>query len=140
MIVSIVLFGLSALIVPMVRNHILIVSLFLISSLVAAMLPDFFFRGIEKMKTITVRTVIVRVLSLLLVAFVHDDSQILLIPIAFIVGNGLALIVTLIAIGKTGVKLRRVQAKKAIESIQESVMYFFSKACRQHQPIHRCIS
>lgn len=128
MIVSIVLFGLSALIVPMVRNHLLIVSLFLISSLVAAMLPDFFFRGVEKMKTITVRTVIVRVLSLLLVvAFVHDDSQILLIPIAFIVGNGLALVVTLIAIGKTGVKLRRVQAKKAIESIQESVMYFFSR-------------
>ena len=126
--ISILLFGLSAIFVPMVRNHILIVSLFLISSLLAAMLPDFFFRGIEKMKTIAIRTVAIRATSLLLVIIlVRDESQIVLIPVAFIIGNLLALIITVITMHRTGTKLKRVQAKQALASIRESLMFFFSR-------------
>lgn len=126
--ISVLLFGLSAFFVPMVKEHLLIVSLFLISSLLASMLPDFYFRGIEKMKTITIRTVAIRLLSLLLVVLlVHDESQILLIPTSFIIGNFIALLTTMIAMGKRGIKLRRVQAKQAVESIRESIMFFFSR-------------
>jgi O-antigen/teichoic acid export membrane protein len=125
---SVVLFVLSAIIIPMVRDHILIVSLFLVSSLLAAMLPDFFFRGIEKMKTITIRTVAIRALSILLiVTFVHNESQIMLIPVAFIVSNLLALVFTIITMGRTDAKLRRVQARQAVNSIRESSMFFFSR-------------
>lgn len=126
--ISVLLFGLSTIFVPMVRDHVLVVSLFLISSILAAMVPDFFFRGIEKMKTIAIRTVVIRALSLLLVIiFVHNESQIVLIPIAFIIGNLLALIITLVTMERVGTRLRRVQAKQAIESIKESLIFFISR-------------
>ena len=126
--VSVLLFGISALFVPMVQEHLLIVFLFFISSLLTSLSPDFYFRGIEKMKTITIRTVSIRMLSLLLVVLlVHDDSQIIFIPVAFIFGNLVALLITAITMGKTGVKLRRVQAEQAINSIHGSMMFFFSR-------------
>jgi O-antigen/teichoic acid export membrane protein len=125
---SAVLFFISALFVPMLREHLLIVSLFFISAILSAMLPDFFFRGIEKMKTITIRTVIIKSLSLLLIVlFVHDEAHIILIPISFIVGNFLAVFATFVAMEKTGVKLRRVQAKDALQSIRESLLFFLSR-------------
>lgn len=127
-VISVALFSLTALFVPMVRDHLLIVSLFLVNSLLSAMLPDFFFRGVEQMKTITIRAVGIRALSLLLVvAFVHNESQIMLIPIAFIIANALSLAIAMITMGKAGVKLKRVQAMQAIESIRESMVFFFSR-------------
>ena len=126
--VSLVLFATSALFVPMVRENVSIVLLFVISSMLASMLPDFFFRGIEQMKTITLRTVGIRALSLVLVVLlVRDESQILLIPVAFIVGNALAVVVTFAAMGRAGTKLKRVQARDAMASIRESTMFFFSR-------------
>lgn len=127
-IVSILIFALSALLVPMVRDNLPIVTLFLVSSLLSASLPDFFFRGIEKMKIITVRTVIIRLLSLLLVfLFVRDESQILFIPIAFIISNAIALVVAVYTITRGGIKLKRVQARYAVQSIKESSMFFMSR-------------
>lgn len=126
--ISVLLFGIMAFFVPMVRDHIVVVSLFLVSSLLSSMLPDFYFRGIEQMKTITIRTVAIRLVSLFIVIlFVHDESQILLIPVSFIIGNFIALLVTMIAMEKAGVKLRRVQARQAMISIRESMMFFFSR-------------
>lgn len=126
--VSAILFLLSAIFIPMVRDHFEVVSLFVISSLLAAMLPDFFFRGIEQMKSITVRTVSVRVLSLLLVViFVRDELLILLIPGAFIVGNIIAIIITFKAMHKAGGRLTRVQLRHAILSIRESTLFFISR-------------
>lgn len=126
--ISVILFALSTFFVPMVQEHALIVSLFLANSLLSAMLPDFFFRGIEQMRTITTRTIAIRLLSLLIVIlFVHDESQIAIIPISFIAGNLVALAVAAITIRKHNVKLMRVQAKQAIESIKESTMFFFSR-------------
>jgi O-antigen/teichoic acid export membrane protein len=127
-IISVLLFILSAMFVPTVQKHMWIISLFVTSSLLSAMLPDFFFRGIEKMKTITIRTVSIRLLSLLLIViFVHNESQIILIPTSFIICNSIALIVSIIFMKKEGVKLRRVQAKQAIGSIRESSMFFASR-------------
>lgn len=126
--VSLVLFCLSALLIPMVRQHFTIVGLFVISSMLAAMLPDFFFRGIEKMKLITIRTVSVRALSLLLIIlFVKNESQISLIPIAFIIGNIMAVVLGFMSMYKQGGRLTKVQLRHAVQSIQESFLFFVSR-------------
>jgi O-antigen/teichoic acid export membrane protein len=126
--VSLLAFLATALFIPIVREHFLIVSLFYISSVATAMLPDFFFRGIEQMKTITIRTVAIRALVLaLVILFVKDDSQIVFVPLAFVVANILALVVAFITMRKTEVKLRRVQARDAILSIKDGLMFFFSR-------------
>lgn len=127
-IISILVFGLSAIFVPMVRDNILIVTLFLISSLLSAMLPDFFFRGLENMRTITIRTILIRTLSLILVILlVHNESQIILIPISSLIGNLVSLVVAVISMKKAGIRLRRVRVRQAIINIKESAMFFFSR-------------
>lgn len=126
--IAVALFMLSVLFVPMLRSNFLIVSLFLVSSLLSAMLPDFYFRGIEKMKIITIRTVAIRALSLLIVIlFVRDESQIIWIPIAFIIGNAVALTVTMWEMVKQGISVRRVRWTQVIGDIKESFMFFLSR-------------
>ena len=127
-VVSLVSFCISALFIPMVRDHFDVVGLFVIGSILAAMLPDFFFRGIEEMKSIAIRTVSIRALFLLLVLFfVRDESQILLIPTAFIIGNALAVVLSFVAMYKKGGRLTRVQASHAIKIIRESSLFFMSR-------------
>ncbi|TAH33711.1 hypothetical protein EYC58_00385 [Candidatus Saccharibacteria bacterium] len=127
-IVSAVLFIFSVLFVPMLRDNLLIVSLFLLSALLTAMLPDFYFRGIERMKLITVRTVSIRALSLLLVVlFVRDETQIVWIPLAFIVGNTIALAMTFREMHKCQVRYVRVTIQRVLVDIKQSVMFFVSR-------------
>lgn len=127
-VVSVALFMLSVLFVPMLRENLLVVSLFLISSLLAAMVPDFYFRGIEQMKIITIRTVSIRALSLLLIVLlVRDESQIVWIPIAFIVGNAVALAVTLREMYKHEVRFVRIGFARVAADIKESAMFFMSR-------------
>lgn len=127
-VVSAALFMLSVLFVPMLRENLLIVSLFLISSLLAAMVPDFYFRGIEQMKIITIRTVSIRALSLLLIVLlVRDESQIVWVPIAFIVGNAVALTVTLRDMYKKEVRFVKVGFARVVADIKESAMFFVSR-------------
>ena len=128
LIVSAILFLFSAYFISIVRDNLQIVSLFFISGLISALMPDFFFRGIEKMKPLALRTIFIRTLSLLLVvALVRDESQILLIPTSFIIGNTIALVVTIIAMRKAGGRLIRTQTKQAIISIKDSFMFFLSR-------------
>lgn len=126
--VSLTLFLLVSLFVPMVRDHFLFALLFLLSSIITAMMPDFFYRGVERMKSITIRTVGIRVLMIILVVvFVKSDSQMLLIPISFIIANGLALIIAFLGMKKMGVKLGIAPIKQVIDTIKEGAMFFLSR-------------
>lgn len=126
--VSVVLFCVSSIFIPIIHDHFPMISMYVISSILAAMLPDFYFRGIEQMKSIAIRTVSVRILSLaLVVLFVRDESQILFIPIAFIIGNAIANILAFFAMREAGGRLVRVRLKHALRSIQESSLFFASR-------------
>lgn len=127
-IVSLLLFLALSLIIPMVRAHFLIVFLFFTSSIITAMLPDFFFRGIERMQSITIRTVGAKLVSLLIVIlFMKNDSQILLVPISLIIGNCASLIIAFVTMTTAGIQLRRVPIHDVILSIKGSLLFFFSR-------------
>lgn len=133
--VSLLLFCLAAVFIPIVRDNLAVVSLFVISSIFTALMPDFFFRGIEQMKSITIRTVIVKTLTLVLVILlVRDESQILLIPAAFLVSNVLAVIVAFTIMYRIGLRPSRVSVNQILQSIRESSMFFISRiAARVNQ-------
>lgn len=127
-IITIFLFLISAFFVPMIGDNLLIVILFLFSAILAAMLPDFYFRGVENMKTITIRTVAIRTVSLILIMlFVHDDSQIALIPVSFIIGNLLAITISLIVISNMSIRIHKTKLKNALDSIKDSSLFFLSR-------------
>lgn len=126
--ISFSLFLLAGLFIPIIRDHFVFALLFFVSSLVTAMIPDFFYRGIEKMKSITIRTVAIRVLMIILVVIlVKDDSQMLLIPVSFIAANVIAFIIAFMGMRKAGVKLKLVRIRRVMETIREGSMFFLSR-------------
>lgn len=127
-IVSILFFVISAYFIPIVKENLVIVSLFLVSSLISALVPDFLFRGVEKMKLITTRTVIVRLMTLLFVIlFVKSEEHIILIPVAFILSSILALVIAFFEMRRLNVRIIRVDLSDAFKSIKESAMFFISR-------------
>lgn len=126
--VSLALFLVTAFFVPVVREHFLFALLFFISSAITAMIPDFFYRGTEKMKPITTRTLSVRALMIILIiVFVKDDSQLLMIPLSFITANIIALLIALFGMKKAGVRLHWVRTEQTILAIKESSVFFLSR-------------
>lgn len=117
-----------SLFLSMIKNNILIVGLFLIDSIIKAMLPDFYFRGIEEMKTITIRAVIAKFLCILLaIIFVHSDKQIILVPISFIIGDSIALIITFITMLKKGVRISKPNLPEMYKMLKEGFLFFISR-------------
>ena len=79
--------------VDYLRDNFIILFLYLIYAGIVSLIPDFFYRGIEKMKMVTYRTVLVRfVFTILIFVFLKKPEHYFLIPIFHIIGNAIALL------------------------------------------------
>lgn len=79
--------------VDYLRDNFIILFLYLIYAGIVSLIPDFFYRGIEKMKMVTYRTVLVRfVFTILIFVFLKKPEHYYLIPIFQIIGNAIALL------------------------------------------------
>lgn len=66
--------------------------LYYIAFALAGFLPDFLYRGLEQMKTITIRTVSIRLLSAALIfLFLKEEADVVVLPVSLLVGNAVAL-------------------------------------------------
>ena len=83
------------LLVPRWKENFLFIILYCVSTIFSSLIPDYLYRGIEKMESITIRTVLIRVFfTLMVLVFVKSPEDYLLIPILQIIGNSIALICT----------------------------------------------
>lgn len=127
-IVSIVLFLLSAIVLEKIRDNIIIIGLFLLSSIATAFLPDFYYRGVERMKNIALRTLLVKSISLIAVIItVKGDSDILVVPGYFIIGGIIALVITFYNISRDGIVLRISGMNSGLKAIKSSSVFFLSR-------------
>ncbi|MCL1879617.1 MAG: oligosaccharide flippase family protein [Actinomycetia bacterium] len=132
---KILLFGLAltvfltiAWLLPMVKSNFMIVLLFFINGALTAFIPDYYFRGIEKMKAIAIRTIIIRAASYTpVLIFIQGDSDLMKLPLFLAAGNLLALFVTYALIYKDGVRFCAPRVKRAICLIKESFFFFLSR-------------
>jgi O-antigen/teichoic acid export membrane protein len=125
---SLSLFASSVLLFPVVREDAGLLLLFLLGSVVLALQPDFYFRGVERMRTIALRTVVTRVVSIALVLiFVRDDAQVLLVPAFILLGNLIALAVSFVALARDGVWLVRVPIKEIWSTVVAGSLFFVSR-------------
>lgn len=96
-----------------------IISIYLIGYLFNALLPDYFYRGIEDMKITSIRTVIIRIIFTLLVfTCVKQKEDYLFVPISFLVGSLVALMFSVLDI-----KIRY-KVKMVLPNIQDTVSMF----------------
>lgn len=81
---------------PYHSRYFLLYALYYLAYVAAAMLPDYLYRGLERMKVITFRTVAIRAFATACTfIFLHSDSDVLALPICLLVGNVSALAVCL---------------------------------------------
>lgn len=126
--ISLIGFLLCFLFVDMIQDHFLIVFFFFIDAIIKAFLPDAYFRGIEQMRAITVRTVLIK--SGILIAtllFLKNDDGLIIYPISMIVCDAIALIWAFALIYKGQVKLIRSTFGEISSALKESFWFFVSR-------------
>lgn len=85
----------ACLAIPLLRENMLYTFFAYIAVAMTILLPDFLFRGIEKMQNITIRFIIMRgIATALTFVCIKDDNQLMLIPVLDIIGTIAAVVWT----------------------------------------------
>ena len=102
---------------------------YLLYGCMVALLPDFMYRGLEQMRAITVRAVLVKTFATLMVfVLVKKPKDFWLVPLLSAIGNaGATLFVYWHLKTKIGVFFCRVSLREIAREIKEAAQFFFSK-------------
>lgn len=129
---SVIVFGpilLMCRIIPRLESDIGLVFLYYLAYVVNALSPDFFYRGIENMKVITVRTVLIKFsFTVLIFAFLKEPKDYYIIPLLTFLGNLTALVTILIYTrSHYGVQLVKVPLAATISMVRKTIPFFISR-------------
>ena len=115
--------------VQKVRQDFLFFALTFVGIFLTVFLPDFLFRGVEKMSVITYRVLASKaVYTAAIFAFVRKGSDYFLVPVATIGANLVAIILTWIEIfRKRMIVFSAVPAKEMFLRLKESSLFFLSR-------------
>ena len=114
-------------IIKILRENVLFTMLSFSTVALTVFLLDYYFRGIERMEIITIRFVVMRgIATALTFVFVHNDNDILWIPILDILGSVVAIYLVWMEVKKTGIHIKYGGIKAAIQKLKDSWIYFFS--------------
>lgn len=103
--------------------------IYLAAYAVNSFLPDYFFRGIEKMFPVTVRTVAVKLFSCVMTfAFLQSNEDYLVVPVLLLIGNLGAVAWAYIYIFKNlKYKPEKVTAGEVLHDLKRSSLFFLSR-------------
>ncbi len=99
------------------------------ATFLTSMMPDYLYRGLEKMSAITMRTVAIRVFfTCSIFFFLKKPEDICIIPILNIIGNGVALIFAYLHLSKRlNIRFCRVQKRDITSTLRRSSTFFYSR-------------
>lgn len=102
---------------------------YFIAYMINSLLPDFVFRGLEDMRVITVRTVIVKcIFTCFMFIFVKQPKDVLVMPIIQIVANTVALLTSLSYMKKKyKIHFVRVKRQYLINLVKKTIPFFCSR-------------
>lgn len=114
--------------VPMLHDYKLFTYLYFIVVFLSIFLPDYLFRGIEKMSILTIRYIFSKsITTMLIFVLVKSGNDMLFIPILNIIGSLLAIILTWYEIVfNLKIKVIFKPIKESIRKLKESSIYFIS--------------
>jgi len=128
-IVSIVILMIIFMIVPKFKEDALLYILFFIYVAINSMLPDYLYRGLENMKIITYRTVIIKLFfTIMIFVLLKDKSQYYYIPLLNIVGaSGAVIIVYTHVFKQLKIGFTKITLLYFWETLKNSSYYFYSR-------------
>ncbi|MBR2615721.1 MAG: oligosaccharide flippase family protein, partial [Clostridia bacterium] len=100
-----------------------------VASFLNSMMPDFLYRGLERMSAITVRTVLIKVFFTFTVfLFLKGPEDVWVVPTLNIIANGVSLILAYLhVILRLGVRLVPVRFSEVTGQLSRSAFFFFSR-------------
>ena len=103
--------------------------LFLVATAVNSMMPDYLYRGLEQMETITVRAVVIKAFfTVMIVLLLKKPEQYCLIPILNIIGYAATLLFVYAHLSrKLDIHFTRVHAKDVWNNFRRSSTFFYSR-------------
>ena len=126
---SVALIGILMLFVKPFSEYKALYFIYILAYGVNSFLPDYFYRGIEKMSSITVRTVAVKLFSCVLTfVFLRSEEDYLVIPILMLLGNIGAVIWAYLYIYKNlKYPFRKVTLQEVIHDFKRSASFFLAR-------------
>lgn len=113
--------------VPMLRENILFTLLSFVPVFLTCFLFDYLFRGLEQMHVITVRYVVMKVVSIVLTfVFVRSDADLMWIPILDIIGSLIAIALVFFELYKRKLLIAWTSLVSVFHKIKDSAVYFAS--------------
>jgi len=102
---------------------------YLLAFAINSLMPDYLYRGIEKMTAVTVRTVCIKgFCTLLIFVFMRDSGDYLIVPLAQLAGNFFAVIATYIHVHKKlGYRFTKIKAGDLAKDLRRSAFFFVSR-------------
>lgn len=121
------LYVIALLFVPIMNGYFVYGIMSLLSVLVTVCLFDFLFRGIEKMHLIAIPFIISKAISTVFTfVLIHNDQNILLIPLLDLISNLVASAISLGFVFKLGFKFKFSGIRVWLHDIKASLVYFVS--------------
>lgn len=114
--------------VKILRENPLLTFLYYLSVAVTVLLPDYIYRGIEKMEIVSLRFIIARLVSTVLTfIFIKSSDDILYLPVLTIFGNLAAVFFSYMHLYKVQkVKLVKVSSHQVFMTLKDSSMFFLA--------------
>ncbi len=115
--------------IELLHGYELFLILMFIGTVLNAFLPDYLFRGIEKMEVITYRFLICKTLTTLLTfVLIQSSEDYMMLPVLNIVSGGVALILSVIWERREGYKIRIVKVRDGAQALKDGFVHFLSQS------------
>lgn len=127
--VSSVVFGIIIYYNATLRTDTSFYILFILATMINAAMPDFFYRGIEQMRMITVRTLFIKgSCAALTFLFIKSPNELLLVPFFQLLGNFFAVIVMYLdMIHNHGIRPQKVGVRYIVGTLKGAAPFFISR-------------
>lgn len=114
--------------IDLLRQYVLLTVLYYLSTAAQIFIPDFLYRGLEKMEGVTIRYILAKLITAVLIFLaVRDDGGLILVPLAYLIGTvAAALHTNHYMVKKLGYRVALGGLREAAAELRESGIYFVS--------------
>lgn len=114
--------------IDLLRQYVLLTVLYYLSTAAQIFIPDFLYRGLEKMEGVTTRYILAKLITAVLIFLaVRDDGGLILVPLAYLIGTvAAALHTNHHMVKKLGYHVALGGLREAAAELRESGIYFVS--------------
>lgn len=117
----------ASIFIPILNANQAFLWLYFVGIAITILLPDFLYRGIERMECVTIPYTAAKIIAIVLtLILIKDDSDLMLIPVFEIISNAVAVLISFILLKKLDIHIRLSNIKTWFRDLKESAVYFMS--------------